>query len=99
MILKIFLTCRNHRSTKRYSGPCQGTKQHNHGEGQMGPTQPARGGIHNPVQEVRMGFHGQVEDKGDERSKCAVHGDRCRRTLILSHCCGAWNRQTNSFQA
>ena len=45
----LFFSCRNHRSTKRYSGPFNGTKQHNHGEGQMGPTQPTRGGIHNPV--------------------------------------------------
>ena len=58
----------------------------------MGPTQPTRGGIQNPVQEVRMGLHRQVEDEGVVRSKCSVHGDRCRRPQILKHCGGAWNR-------
>ena len=65
----------------------------------MGPTQPTRGGIQNTVQEVRIqGLHRQVEDKGVERSKCSVHGDRCRRTQILKHCGGAWNRQTSKPQ-
>ena len=64
----------------------------------MGPTQPTRGGIQNPVQEVRMGLHRQVEDEGVVRSKCSVHGDRRRRPQILKHCGGAWNRQTSKSQ-
>ena len=91
-------TCRNHRSTKRYNGPRQGTKQHNHAEGQMGPTQPTRGGIQNRVQEVGTGLHRQVEAKGVERSECSVHGDRFRRTHILTHCVGVWNHQTSKTQ-
>ena len=99
MIIKIFFfICRDHCSTKRYSGPCQGTKQHNHAEGQMGPTQPTRGGIQNTVQAFRMGLHRQVENKRVERSKCSVHGDCCRRTLLLPHGVGAWNRQTSKPQ-
>ena len=86
------------KQKNRNSGPCQGNKQLNHAEGQIGRTQPSSGGIQNRVQEVRMGFHRQVEAKDVERSKCSVHGDRCRRTHILTHCGGAWNRQTSKPQ-